>query len=101
MSSSWDCVGVVIVNGLGGGRTRCCIVNVCAPGPLNENRELWGRIQLIVDREDDCCLCIAGDFNSILRLMKELAEAHRFLPAQSRSVSSEQQLAILMAILIS
>jgi len=41
------------------------IVNVYAPCDLAAKKGLWERMQPLVSTNNDLCLCVCGDFNSV------------------------------------
>lgn len=64
--SSWHMEGAVVVNGFwGSSGVSCCIINIYAPCPLEEGRDLWDRLNSIIHQYEDSCVCLASDFNSI------------------------------------
>lgn len=40
-------------------------MNVYAPTGLMEKINLWDQMQTVIQQNDDGCVCLAGDFNSI------------------------------------
>lgn len=65
--SSWSLGGAVIVNGwCKATREDLCIINVYAPCDRLEKARLWDQLGLVVTQVLGVCLCIIGDFNSIL-----------------------------------
>lgn len=65
-SSSWFMRGALIINGVvRKDGTQYCIINMYAPCVEQEHNELWEALQLLADQNQDMCLCIAGDFNTI------------------------------------
>lgn len=59
--SWWHMDGVVVLIGFWGSEEiKCCIVNVYAPCPLDERREPWDHINIIVHQNEDVCVCIGG-----------------------------------------
>lgn len=78
--------GAIVMNGHWGlKRRKCCIINVYAPCPLSERIALWDRFNLVIQQNGDCCLCIAGNFNSIRKANERVGQGetinHRDLGA--------------------
>lgn len=43
-----------------------CSLNVYVPCNLRDKMLLWERVELVVGQNENMCLCVIGDFNSIL-----------------------------------
>lgn len=83
-SSSWFMRGALIVNGvLIKDGTRCCIVNVYAPCVEQEQNELWQALQVLVEQNQDVCVCIVGDFNTIRFREERVGRSRSFDPRET------------------
>lgn len=65
-SSQWHMAGAVVINGFWSReRLNCCIINVYGLKSIEERADLWDRIRTVTDQNNDLCVCVVGDFNSV------------------------------------
>ncbi|KAL8508002.1 hypothetical protein ACS0TY_018528 [Phlomoides rotata] len=64
---------------------KCIIINVYAPCSVREKATLWDMIKLIGEWNDDDCVCVVGDFNSIRNPHERVG---RSVVADNKDISS-------------
>lgn len=68
-----------MVKGFGGQeRTACCIFNTYASCNSTAKMELWERLKLEIHQNSECCIYIAGDFNSVREVNKRVGHSESF-----------------------